>query len=158
MMICENYNCNYRIATLEGNYKCPCCGGQMIQYYEKYVIFGTDDLLFYIYQQRQIISNGDSKLNEHAGVANIYGSEGRIPHLHLRKLNEADCCVRLDISEFFVHGNHKRILNSKEIKIFKESMEKDNFSLFNAAMNLWNEKNPDYKITNLCPDYSKLLA
>ena len=45
---------------------------------------------------------------------------GQIPHFHIRDANARgkhfDSCIRLDCADYFVHGAHRRKLNSAERK------------------------------------------
>ena len=98
----------------------------------------------------------------------IYGSEGKIPHLHFyTKDKKISGCIRLDISDYFEHGYHKAKLNSKEKKLFVEWINStetpfkkfvDKLTVWEYACILWNENNSDYPIldTIKMPDYSKL--
>lgn len=78
----------------------------------------------------------DSRLDEMARVGFIEGQryvifvrtndEGFILHIHIMDQatngRELDCCVKLEINEYFSHGKHQDILNSKLCKALNDFM------------------------------------
>ena len=94
----------------------------------------------------------------------IYSHEGdNLPHLHITKGKSIDCCIRLDVAEYFPHGKHTSAVNGRTIRKFIAFLNKKNpryeMSNYKVAILLWNENNlhiqldenrkmPNYKYIN----------
>lgn len=77
----------------------------------------------------------------------IYGNEGDIPHFHIEGVgSDFDCCVRIYEANFFQHGTHCDILNSKqcsELDIWLRSKTNRNISRWIEICAFWEAYNPD---------------
>jgi hypothetical protein len=96
-----------------------------------------------------------------------------IPHIHVIDSNsygnDLDVCVRLDKPEYFSHGRHQDIFNSKQKKIFNDFMHEPSRNVhyrnnYEMAINLWNDNNSESYIqikedeygNIIVPDYTQL--
>ena len=98
----------------------------------------------------------------------VYANEGPIPHFHFYSKTGGDYgggCIRLDLPEYFNHGNHTEKLNRRNIKRVQEWAKSPHRLLGRYGLNnweamciYWNDSNPDHPLPdNLeMPDYSKL--
>ncbi len=104
--------------------------------------------------------NGGGFLDFEAFVGEFEGNN--IPHFHLEnKVRKLKTAIRLDMPYYFLHGDKRYILNSKErkelvrwlsskiettINVFKE-IPKNNYE---NLLNMWNNYHPD-AISNKVP-------
>jgi hypothetical protein len=99
----------------------------------------------------------------------VYAKEGKIPHLHFYCIQDGrKGCIRLDVAQYFSHGNKSDRLSKKELKSFIKWLDEDChlFKVFNVSLKnydyicqLWNENNPNNTFNfDLIdePDYSSL--
>lgn len=123
------------------------------------------------------------RLDEMARVGNmeqydiiVYTDDmGYIPHVHVidkgTRGGEFNTCIRLDKPDYFIHGNHSDIFNSKERRRFNEFMHEPSRNIhyrnnYEAAVNLWNDNNSDSYIQLredengdvIVPDYTLLKS
>lgn len=96
----------------------------------------------------------------------VYECEGLISHFHIYKGNlkkpEFHSCIRIDINEYFLHGNKLDILNSKQRKDLMEWLLSNNEDLdvsnYTAIIILWNMNNRKLKLNKdrEIPNYLEL--
>lgn len=125
----------------------------------------------------------DSRLDEIARVGFMEGQRyiifvrtndgGFIPHIHIMDQatngRELDCCVKLEANEYFSHGKHQDILNSKLSKTLNDFMHQSCRSPkysnnYEFAIEMWNMNNsetyimPKYDNNGdiIIPDYSHI--
>lgn len=94
--------------------------------------------------------------------------EGELPHLHVvGKQKLLDCCVRLDIAEYFIHGNHCDMFNKQQRDAFVKFIRSSPTSVrvkaetrWDLAVFFWNENTSRTSIPDdvVMPDYSQLLT
>lgn len=84
---------------------------------------------------------------------NVYGSEGRFPHLHYY-FSRVEGCIRLDVPRYFCHENYHDGLNSGEKKFMIDWLRKN----WRNCVNEWNRDSRQEKIPEnyLMPDYNLL--
>lgn len=100
---------------------------------------------------------------------NVYSGEGNIPHLHFyHKQTNRRGCIRLDVPQYFSHGNKCDKLKAREVKNFILWLNSNakSFSAIGIDLTnyeylgiLWNDNNPEHIIdfTEFSqPDYSQL--
>ena len=109
---------------------------------------------------KEVIQLNKEKINARF---HVYEDEGdHVPHMHLIKEGEPDCCIRIDKAEYFSHGRHSNTINSKTLKRFINFMKSKNIkfgqSNYKFAIYSWNKYNKhDQLDMNMdMPDYSKL--
>lgn len=77
---------------------------------------------------------------------------GYIPHVHIidnaTRGEDFDCCVQLKTNQYFSHGNHQDIFNSKQCKLFDDFMKQPCRSPkyrnnYEFAVEMWNANNSD---------------
>lgn len=100
----------------------------------------------------------------------VYRREGEnIPHLHLDCGDSFSCCIRLEVPEYFIHGGHQDILNSKQRKQFdrymrstpdKPGARKRFETNWHLAVFLWNQLPNALPVDEdqPIPDYRKLIV
>lgn len=97
---------------------------------------------------------------------------GKIPHFHLRCINEWNkfhSCIRVESAKYFLHGSKDDKLNSKQRKELQKFMlEPSTAKLYDENGNrinnwqyiciLWNDNNSDVMISEdaIQPDYTQL--
>ena len=95
-------------------------------------------------------------------LVDVFGDEGEnVPHFHLHPKGgkkSDDVVIRIDRSEYFLHGPYSRTLNSRERKelVSELNSEYDGESLWNAIRRGWNRLHRDSPVNCPIPDYSKL--
>lgn len=67
-----------------------------------------------------------------------------IPHFHIKREREHDCCIMLNENKFFNHGNNDSTLNSREMRELDSWLRKINSSRyqrtnFQVLCDAWNE-------------------
>lgn len=96
----------------------------------------------------------------------IYGGEGPIPHFHFYTNNpDAGGCIRLDKPEYFIHGNHKEKLSSKDRKNITKWLQSPHKSFgkygatnWQVICIYWDDNNPTHPFNKDAemPDYNLL--
>lgn len=92
---------------------------------------------------------------------------GNIPHFHIfdnqnPKKSTIDVCLKLETPEYFKHGHHVDILNSKQmrtiIKLLKSKMN-PRTTYWQFLVEIWNANNSKYEIPYdmEMPDYMSLI-
>ena len=66
--------------------------------------------------EKVLLEEEDSLSGKLPYSINVYGKEGKNPHLHY-KINGIEGCIRLDIPRYFCHESYHEDLPSKEKKI-----------------------------------------
>lgn len=75
---------------------------------------------------------------------------GYIPHVHIidsaTRGEEFDTCVRLETNQYFLHGRHQDMFNTRQCKEFNEFMKQPHRNIhyrnnYEYAVNLWNDNN-----------------
>lgn len=57
----------------------------------------------------------------------IYGNEGRIPHFHIKGMNNKfECCIKICEADYFDHGYKTDHLSKKDLKKLDEFLNKKN--------------------------------
>lgn len=91
---------------------------------------------------------------------------GYIPHFHI--LNHPNpkkatfkCCLKIETPEYFMHGDYKNILNSKQVKQLIEFLKSERFpniTRWQYMVAAWNDNNSKHSIPDNMPmpDYSTL--
>ena len=81
----------------------------------------------------ELLNEGSINLNSNPlnikGVTMVivHPNEGdNIPHFHIKREREHDCCIMLNENKFFNHGNNDSVLNKKEMKEFDKWLRKQN--------------------------------
>lgn len=75
----------------------------------------------------------------------VHPNEGdNIPHFHIKREREHDCCIMLNENKFFNHGNNDSTLNSREMRELDSWLRKINSSRyqrtnFQVLCDAWNE-------------------
>ena len=98
--------------------------------------------------------------------------EVKLPHFHFRDMNDWDnfhTCIRIDVAEYFHHGNKQDTLNSHQKKLLNDFMctptVKVRFDEHGNRLNnwqyicdMWDANNSDVIIPEdiIQPDYTKL--
>lgn len=121
------------------------------------------------YQYNPLIVNNrikDTRLNG-SGLWFIVwsGNEGKYkPHFHIcneekpKSKKYFECCIRLDVCDYFNHKPNHKLLTSKQKKTvvsFLKSIFKNNKTVWQYLVQLWSMQYPSTKTNNM-PDYSKL--
>ena len=116
--------------------------------------------------ERSVGSDDISKLGE--CTVHVYDGEGNLPHCHIFNNDKSfETCVRLDIAEYFSHGNkYKDTFNSRQCRELNRWFKKKNkanesFTNWEICKLFWNVSATNYnnknKISiNKQPDYTKL--
>ena len=84
---------------------------------------------------------------------------GMIPHFHFKSRDGLDGCIRLDKPEYFIHGHHTSILNTKQIrsivKFLKSPYKNRGISNWEHLIDSWNDNNSKFEFPEdyLMPDY-----
>ena len=91
---------------------------------------------------------------------------GNIPHFHVYnnpnpKKSTFDACLKIETPEYFKHGQHTDILNSKQVKkliTILNSEKRPGLTNWQYIVDTWNSNNSDYEIPYdiQMPDYSLL--
>ena len=85
---------------------------------------------------------------------NVYGREGKNPHLHYM-INDIEGCIRLDIPRYFCHETYHEGLPSKEKKIITRWLKLN----WLRCVKVWNKDSNQDKLpenTDAMPDYNLL--
>ena len=91
----------------------------------------------------------------------VYTNEGwEKPHLHLYN-DHFKCAIRLDVNQYFLHGQYTDKLNDAQAKIFdkfmREKIKRRNTTKWDYAVDTFNLHYDDHSITvKEQPDYTKL--
>ncbi len=80
----------------------------------------------------------------------VYELEGNLPHVHVTTADGKISAPRLDIANYFIHGNKRYIMSSKERKDFDNFMNEKNkafpeYTNWEFCAYEWN-KNSNHKI------------
>lgn len=95
-------------------------------------------------------------------IVDVFADEGEdVPHFHLHPKGgrkKDDIIIRIDVPEYFLHGNYSKTLNAKEKKelISALSDEYDGESLWEAIRRGWNRLHRNKRVDVEMPDYSEL--
>lgn len=99
----------------------------------------------------ELLNEGSINLNSNPlnikGVTMVivHPNEGdNIPHFHIKREREHDCCIMLNENKFFNHGNNDSVLNKKEMKELDKWLRKQNKvyttkTNFQTLCDIWNE-------------------
>lgn len=98
----------------------------------------------------------------------IYSNDaGNIPHFHVYnnqnpKKSTLDACLKLETPEYFKHGHHVDILNSKQIRTLIKFLKSEMYpgmTYWQQLINNWNLNNSLYDIPHnmKMPDYMSLI-
>ncbi len=116
-----------------------------------------------------------SSLNEAQGPINfksgggeckifIYGSEGRIPHFHIKGMNnDFECCIKICKAEYFDHGYKTDHLSKKDLEKLDEFLNKKNKKFpektnWEVALAFWNSAENEGQAPENCkkPVYANI--
>lgn len=96
----------------------------------------------------------------------VYSGEGDIPHFHIVDVqNGNETCIRIDVPEYFLHGDKTFTLNSKQKKKLIEFLntvseyEEDcGKTYYELIWEEWNRNNREHRIPKpeVIPDYERL--
>lgn len=131
---------------------------------DKYEILGSfNSEIGYSSAIEEYIGSFSKTKNKKDISVHVYEDEGdHVPHMHLIKEGEPDCCIRIDKAEYFSHGRHSNTINSKTLKRFITFMKRKNIkfgqSNYKFAIYSWNKynKHDQLDINMEMPDYSRL--
>lgn len=100
----------------------------------------------------------DTLLNEEDGLngkdirkINVYGSEGKNPHLHYY-FPTVEGCIRLDKPRYFCHEPHHEGLNAKDKKYMINWLATN----WQRCVDIWNKDSKQEKVNCQIPDYNLL--
>lgn len=99
---------------------------------------------------------------------------GYIPHVHVIDRathgNDFDCCVQLERNQYFTHGHHSDMFNSKQCQLFDDFMKQPCRSPkfrnnYEFAVEMWNANNSESYVqiredkdgNLLQPDYRMII-
>lgn len=85
-------------------------------------------------------------------------TEGKYPHLHFRRSNGKEGAIRLDIAEYYLHGNplkYTETLSKSELKLFVKNISIN----YKRDCSLWNYIPDGLKINidNNPPNYNNIV-
>ena len=103
----------------------------------------------------------DIKNVHHIIIHSIEGNS--IPHIHIQRRGENDCCVMLNENRFFDHGDNDGLLNAKECRELNRWFKERNFDIpeitnWGVFATYWNQiPNVKFKVDlTKQPDYSTI--
>ena len=109
-----------------------------------------------VYNEEKIFELlNEGSINLHKNPLNIKGismvivhtNEGdNIPHFHIKRDNENDCCIMLNDDKYFNHGSNDSLLNKKEARelnnwLHKLNSAKSGETNFQVLGIMWNSNN-----------------
>lgn len=102
----------------------------------------------------ELLNEGSINLNKNPlkikGVTMVivHSNEGdNIPHFHIKRNGEHECCIMFNEDRYFNHGNNDSLLSKKEAKELDSWLRKTNsvytnMTNFQTLCDMWNKARP----------------